>query len=155
MRRLPVGDAQADDADLLVALGRRRADAGEGAGMAVEFIAAILLDVLAGYDRAYAEVARLHLAGQHFALQVIDRLSHHPAGAALFVADAAAGAQHFRLLEQQLSGWPQGRFDGRRGERQAGQREEENSHDRSEVGESAYLRSLGGFPASPGNPMLR
>ena len=66
-------------------------------------------------------VAGLHFAGQDFALQVINRIGRHPAGAAFFVAHTAAGAEHFRLLEQELRRRTQGRFDGQGREAQAGQ----------------------------------
>src|SRR5574343_152314 len=155
MWRFPVGDAQADDTDLLVALGSRCADAGKSPGVTVELITTVLLDILAGDDRAFAEMALLDLAGQHLALQVENRVGCHPAGPAFFVADATTGAEHFRLLEQEFGGRAQGGFIGQDSRGQAGQRKEEDSHDGAQDGECAYLRSPRGLPASPADPMLR
>src|SRR5574343_474085 len=44
MRRFPVADAYADDADLLVTLGDIRTHARVGQGMAVEFVTAVLVE---------------------------------------------------------------------------------------------------------------
>jgi hypothetical protein len=116
---------------------------------AVEFLATVLLHILARHQRANPQTASPHFGAKNGALEVKDRIGHDPAAPALLVDHATPGFKQFRLLEKQAGRRAKRWLNRQRRRGQQGQYNKKSSHENRRINRPGYLRSPCHHWASP------